>query len=115
VTEIINNLQGDFIANFANEVTGNARQQANQHIHPSVQQNLAQAIKQIQEILSQLDQSYDWNQPIGQTMITAKAVEAIEKQPTLKARVINALKEGSASALEESIDHPAIKPIIATL
>jgi hypothetical protein len=48
-------------------------------------------------------------------MIGAKAVAAIDKNPTLKARVINALKEGGTTALESAIDHPAVKPVVALL
>lgn len=76
-------------------------------------QNLAQAAKEIKDLLNQLDQDYDRNTPTGQAMISAKAIEAIENKPTLKARVINALKEGGATALEEAIDHPAVKPLVA--
>ena len=76
-------------------------------------QNLTQAAKEIKDLLNQLDQDYDRNTPSGQAMISAKAIEAIENKPTLKARVINALKEGGATALEEAIDHPAVKPLVA--
>ena len=76
-------------------------------------QNLAQAAKDIKQLLEQLDQDYDSTTASGQAMIGAKTVEAIETNPTLKARVINALKEGGATALEEAIDHPAVKPVVA--
>jgi hypothetical protein len=76
-------------------------------------QNLAQAAQDIRDLLQQLDQDYDRTTPTGQAMISAKAIEAIEKNPTLKARVLNALKEGGATALEEAIDHPAVKPVVA--
>jgi hypothetical protein len=78
-------------------------------------QNLAQAAKGIKELLNQLDQDYDRSTPTGQAMISAKAIESIDNNPTLKARVFNALKEGGTAALESAIDHPAIKPIVATL
>lgn len=78
-------------------------------------QNLTQAAKDIKDLLDQLDKDYDRTTPTGQAMISAKAIESIEKNPTLKARVVNALKEGGTSALETAIDHPAIKPIVATL
>ncbi|MBW4659338.1 MAG: leucine-rich repeat domain-containing protein [Drouetiella hepatica Uher 2000/2452] len=113
VTENTNNLQGANIGNFANEVKDNARQQANQHIHQAPSHNLAQAAQDIQDLLNHLDQTYDRTTPIGQAMISAKAIESIEKNPTLKARIINALKEGGTTALEEAIDHPAVKPVIA--
>ena len=48
-------------------------------------------------------------------MITAKVVDAIDKNPTLKTRIVNGLKEGGLTALEELVDHPAVKPIVAML
>jgi hypothetical protein len=77
--------------------------------------NLAQAAKEIKALLDQLDQDYDRTTPSGQAMISAKAIESIENNPTLKARVINALKEGGTTALESAIDHPAVKPVVAML
>ncbi|WP_199313761.1 DUF4926 domain-containing protein [Leptolyngbya sp. FACHB-671] len=78
-------------------------------------QNLAQAAKDIKDLLDQLDQDYDRSTPTGQAMISAKAIEAIEQNPTLKTRVINALKEGGTTALESAIDHPAVKPVVAMI
>lgn len=78
-------------------------------------QNLAQAAKDIKDLLEQLDQDYDRTTPSGQAMISAKAIAAIDKNPTLKARVVNALKEGGTTALESAIDHPAVKPVVAML
>ena len=78
-------------------------------------QNLAQAAKDIKELLTQIDKDYDSSTPTGQAMISAKAIESIEKNPTLKARVVNALKEGGTTALEVAVDHPAVKPVVAML
>jgi len=78
-------------------------------------QNLAQAAQEIKALLNQLDNDYDSSTPTGQAMISAKAIESIEKNPTLKARVVNALKEGGTTALEVAIDHPAVKPVVALL
>ena len=78
-------------------------------------QNLAQAAQDIKALLNQLDQDYDRTTPTGQAMISAQAIATIEKNPTLKARIINALKEGGTTALEEAIDHPAVKPVVALL
>ena len=78
-------------------------------------QNLTEAAKDIKNLLNQLDKDYDRSTATGQAMISAKAIEAIEKNPTLKARVVNALKQGGTTALEVAIDHPAVKPIVATL
>lgn len=78
-------------------------------------QNLAEAAKEIKELLNQLDTEYDRTTPTGQAMITAKVVDAIDKNPTLKKRVVNGIKEGSIKALEVAIDHPAGKVIAATV
>jgi hypothetical protein len=48
-------------------------------------------------------------------MLLPKAIKSIEKNPTLKARVVNVLKEGGTTALEVAVDHPAIKPVVAML
>jgi hypothetical protein len=78
-------------------------------------QSLAQAAQDIKTLLTQLDQDYDRTTPTGQAMISAQAIASIEKNPTLKARIVNALKEGGTTALEEAIDHPAVKPVVALL
>jgi hypothetical protein len=78
-------------------------------------QNLAQAAKDIKDLLNQLDKDYDSTTPTGQAMIGAKTIEAIEQNSTLKARIVNALKEGGTTALESAIDHPAVKPVVAML
>jgi len=110
-----NNLQGANIGSFANEVKDNARQQANQHIHSANNQTLAQAATEIKALLNQLDQEYDNSTATGQAMITAKAIESIEKNATLKTRIINALAAGGTTALETAVDHPVIKPVVAMI
>lgn len=47
--------------------------------------------------------------------IATETVKAIEGDPTIKKRLINALKEGGTTAIEEAIDHPAIKPFVAAI
>ena len=77
--------------------------------------DLAQATRDIKALFAELDQSHDKTTRSGQMMIAAKTVEAIEGDPTIKQRLINAVKEGGAAAIEETIKHPAIKPVVAAL
>ncbi|MEM9090126.1 MAG: COR domain-containing protein, partial [Cyanobacteria bacterium P01_F01_bin.53] len=77
--------------------------------------DLAQATRDIKALFAELDQSYDKTTPLGQTMITAKTIEAIEGDTTVKKRLINAVKEGGAAAIEVAIEHPATKPVIAAI
>ncbi|MEH1872769.1 COR domain-containing protein [Nostoc sp.] len=72
-------------------------------------QNLAQAAKDIKELLDQLSQEY----PNNTRIVGLKAVEEIEQKPKLKARIINALKEAGSEALEKVVDHPAVSIVIA--
>jgi len=83
-----------------------------QHNHST---DLAQAAHEIHTLLTQLDQQYEPTNPDRQELIESKAIKAIQSNPTLKKRMINALKEGSASALESAIAHPLAKPVIATI
>ncbi|WP_174710577.1 hypothetical protein [Nostoc sp. TCL240-02] len=71
-------------------------------------QNLAQAAKDIKELLDQLSQEYS-----STAMVGVKAVEEIEQKPKLKDRVVNALKEAGSEALEKAVDHPAVSIVIA--
>ncbi|BAZ47731.1 Miro domain protein [Nostoc sp. NIES-4103] len=71
-------------------------------------QNLAQAAKDIKELLNQLSQEYSNTAIVG-----AKAIEEIDRNPTLKARIINALKEAGSEALDKAVDHPAVSIVIA--
>ncbi|MCC5664324.1 leucine-rich repeat domain-containing protein [Nostoc sp. CHAB 5784] len=71
-------------------------------------QNLAQAAKDIKELLDELSQEYSNTAIVG-----VKAVEEIEQKPKLKARIINALKEAGSEALEKAVDHPAVSIVIA--
>jgi internalin A len=73
-------------------------------------QDLAKAAKDIKALLDQLSQEYS-----STAMVGAKAIEEVERNPTLKTRIINALKEGGTTALEKLVDHPAVSIIVAAV
>jgi Leucine-rich repeat (LRR) protein/GTPase SAR1 family protein len=76
-------------------------------------QNLAQAALEIQALLDNLSETYNPNTETGQTKIAKDAIEQIEQNPTLKGRIVNAVKEGGYTALEEAIDRPVVKILMA--
>ena len=94
-----NDLREVNVANFANKVSGNARQQANQHIHLSEsRKTLAEAAEEIQKLLKQLEQ----------TDPTATELEKVayvndETTPSFKRRVAGALQESGETAIDEFI------------
>jgi hypothetical protein len=94
-----NDLRGANVANFANQVSDNARQQANQHIHVSeTKKTLAEAAEEIQKLLKQLEK----------TNPTATDLEKVayvndETTPSFKRRVTGALQASSETAIDEFI------------
>ncbi|MDZ7970421.1 MAG: pentapeptide repeat-containing protein [Nostoc sp. DedSLP03] len=78
-------------------------------------QNLAQAATDIQQLLNQLSQSYPTATTSQKMAVVARAVDEIENNPTLKARVIGALKAGGTEAFKELIDHPLVNILLASI
>lgn len=77
------------------------------------QQDLAQAAQDIKALLDQLSKDYDTTNPTGQMMVGAKAIETVSNSPTLRNRVVGALKGAGEEALEQAIQHPAAKIFVA--
>jgi hypothetical protein len=76
--------------------------------------NLSQAAKEIKELLDQLSDEYNPNTEKGQNSIKNEALKVIKNDSTLQQKIVNALKEGGITALEEAINHPVAKILIAT-
>ena len=70
-------------------------------------QSLAEAAAEIQQLLGQLEQSYPNTTTAEQMVVAAEVVKRIESNPTLKQRVVGAVKEGGLAAFEKAIDNPA--------
>jgi uncharacterized protein YjbI with pentapeptide repeats len=83
--------------------------------NPEQKQNLAEAAAEIQQLLNQLGQSYPTNTPLEKQIAVTEALKQIDSNPTLKARVIGALKSGGTEALKELVDHPLVNILLATL
>ncbi|MDJ0734496.1 MAG: hypothetical protein QNJ47_10570 [Nostocaceae cyanobacterium] len=100
-TNFENNLSGANVANFANQISDNARQQANQHIYLSEQKKtLAEAANEIQKLLEQLEKSHP-----AATEIEKIAYVNDETTPSFKRRIVGALGAGGEAAIEEFLDN----------
>ena len=84
-------------------------------INEAQQRNLAEAAAEIQSLLEQLSKTYPTTTSREKNIVVGEAVDRIENNPTLKAKVINALKAGSTEAFKEAIDHPLINILVATI
>ncbi|MCC5668010.1 hypothetical protein LC653_30085 [Nostoc sp. CHAB 5784] len=78
-------------------------------------QNLAEAAAEIQQLLNQLEQNYPTKTSAEKMAVVSKAVEELEKNPTLKARVMGAMKAGGIEAIKELVDNPLINVLLAVL
>ncbi|AFY39781.1 pentapeptide repeat protein [[Leptolyngbya] sp. PCC 7376] len=78
----------------------------------ATEQNLAQAAADIKALIDQLEGDYE-STPMGNMQMGTEIVSRISQNPTLKSRVINAIKEASVAAFEEAISHPVASIVIA--
>ena len=75
-------------------------------INEAQQQNLSEAVGEVQKILQQLSQEYPTGTVTEKMTIATEAVKQIEADPTLKQRLLNAAKEGGLAAIEKTLDNP---------
>ncbi|GGA29529.1 hypothetical protein [Okeania sp. KiyG1] len=94
----VNNFQGTNFGNIANTVRDSAQQQTNPYIHTEEQKTLAEAAKEIQQLLKQLEQSHP-------NATEEEKIEYIndETTPSFKRRVINALKATGEAAIDQFV------------
>ncbi|NES82743.1 MAG: hypothetical protein F6K10_15795 [Moorea sp. SIO2B7] len=88
----------------------------NQNVYqPHKKQTLAEAAAEIQQLLEQLSQVYPTTTIAEKMTVVMEAADRIENNPTLKSRVVGALKSGGTEAFKEAIDHPLVNILVATI
>ena len=91
------------VGNVADTVQAGGKMQAIQHNYAAeTKQNLAEAAKEIQDLLYQLSLT----SPTSDDAVVAAVHQEIRRNPTLKARLISALKAGGLEALKAIFNHP---------
>jgi glycosylphosphatidylinositol transamidase (GPIT) subunit GPI8 len=102
------------IGGFVDTAQSGSKVQFTQNINAVEQQkNLAEAAKEIQQLLEQLSKTYPTVTMSDKMKLAAEATQQIEQNPTLMQKIISALKAGSTTALEQSLNHPAASFVIA--
>ncbi|NES63814.1 MAG: pentapeptide repeat-containing protein [Okeania sp. SIO2D1] len=84
-------------------------------IYESQEQNLAQAAKDIQELLAQLDETYPSDTTMDRMKIATEVITQIDNNPTKAQRILSAIKSGGVAAVEQLLNHPASSFVIAAL
>ena len=77
---------------------------------PEQKQNLAEAAKEIQDLLNQLAKTNPSEATIADTI-----QQEIKRNPTLKARLVNALKTGGIEALKAIFNNPLVSIPVETV
>lgn len=77
--------------------------------------NLSEAAAEIQQLLKQLEETNPTTTETEKMIVVAKAADEIKKNPTLKARVIGALKSGGTEAFKEAVDNPLVNVLVAII
>ncbi|NEQ37347.1 MAG: hypothetical protein F6K40_14160 [Okeania sp. SIO3I5] len=75
-------------------------------IYEAKDQNLAEALAQVQQILQQLSQSYPTNTTTEQMIVATETIKKIENDPNLKQKLISAATSGGLAAFEKALDNP---------
>ena len=84
-------------------------------IYESQQQNLAEAAKDIQELLEQLEKTYPSETTMDRMKIATEVITHIDNHPTKAQKIFNAIKAGGVAAVEQLLNHPASSFVIAAL
>jgi|SRR5919202_3668753 hypothetical protein len=78
-------------------------------------QTLTEAATEIQQLLEHLDKSYSTDTNAGKMELAMEAIDRIDSNPNLTARILSALKVGSVKAFEQFLSHPAASFVIGLL
>ena len=84
-------------------------------IYESQQQNLAEAARDIQELLEQLEKTYPSETTMDRIKIATEVITHIDNHPTKAQKIFNAIKAGGVAAVEQLLNHPASSFVIAAL
>lgn len=94
-----------------NGAIGNAVIAGQYNAAPS-EKNLTQVSKEINALIEQFSDDYD-STPIGNMQMGAEVINRVDRNPTLKSRVVNAIKEAGIEAFKQAISHPSAAIIAA--
>ena len=103
----IGNTSGQTIRSGGNIIAGT--------IHESQEKNLAQAAKEIQELLEQLNETYPSDTTMDRMKIATEVIIQIDNNPTKAQRILSAIKATGVAAVEKLLNHPASSFVIAGL
>ncbi|MBE9028770.1 hypothetical protein IQ266_03225 [filamentous cyanobacterium LEGE 11480] len=105
------------IANYANVVRENSSMQANQYIHNAqTHTQLGSTAEEIDNLLIRISTKHPVETRIERMKVADAAMQYINvNNPSLKTKILSALKAGSIDALGQLLNHPASSFFIAAI
>ncbi|MEM8779709.1 MAG: hypothetical protein AAGF26_12720 [Cyanobacteria bacterium P01_G01_bin.49] len=79
------------------------------------QKTLTQAAAEIQQLLEQLDATYETNTVAGKMEAVTAAVKQIDENKSLRKRLFSAGRAAAYTAIEKTVEHPLAAPVVAAL
>ncbi|MDP8932630.1 MAG: hypothetical protein M3N42_00375 [Cyanobacteriota bacterium] len=83
-------------------------------INESQKPNLDEVVLEIEQLLEQLEKSYQIDTTSQKMKMVVEAIERIERNPSLHQKILSACKEGTVQALAQNFNHPVGIFIIKT-
>lgn len=112
----MNNYNNDFrqsnIGNFANEIKDNASQQTNMQINQQNNEEIKKLASELSDLLENLSEGCELQGSMEKRKVATKAVEHIQDDEGLMAKVSNAFQAGTLSSIEAQLDHPVASFLI---
>ncbi len=103
----INSLQGSVGDIHGNNIVNN--------YNDTDKQSLAEAAKEIQELMEQLATTYNTDSMVAKVEFAGEIVKQIDANPNLGGRILSASKAGGVAALGQFLNHPLASFAIAAL
>lgn len=100
------NVEGDVSSEIKNSFNKNTQKE---------KQNLAEAAREIQELLKELEKTYPTETTTEKMVLATETIKCIENNPNLRKRILSALKTGGVKAFEKLLNHPAASFVVGAL
>ena len=96
-------------------ISGGQVEQKDFTFNAAEQQSLAETAVEIRVLLNKLSEIYPTETFVQQATVAEEAMQEIEGNPTLKERVMGALRSAGSEAFKEAIDHPVVNVLMAAI
>ncbi|MEL6555358.1 MAG: hypothetical protein AAFQ63_18140 [Cyanobacteria bacterium J06621_11] len=115
-TTINNDLRGASVANFANQLDGNARQQVKQKNYTDKHHRMTiEVAEEMRQLLERISSTLPTSSVSDRMQVATNAIAHIENDPNMAKRVLKCLNADSSAVLKQHLYHPFASFILLAL